>query len=403
MSQPLEGIRVADFSHVVAGPLATHFLRLLGAEVIKVEPPSGDVLRNYTQRRELRGMAEPFISSNAGKKSVVLDLKSEFGVNAARKLIATSDVVVENFRPGVIARLGLGYETVRTDNSSLIFCSVSGFGQNGPLRDYPAIDQIIQSVSGLMNLSGEPDSGPMRIGFPIVDTYSALLTAFAILSALIQRERDPEKRGQYIDVSMLDASLVLMSAVVSPLLISGTRPERTGNRGFSRAPTADTFDTADDPMTIGVVQQNQFERLCQAIGRPDLLDDPRYREPDSRLANDQALQSELRTIFKTRSAGEWESLLTDAGVPAGRVRNVEDILDHEQFDGRGLKLDIPTPNSAVETATILNAGFQFAHDGPGLDEPPPALGEHTAEVLASLGLLREQNAERATAETELPR
>lgn len=384
--QPFAGVRIADFSHVVAGPLATHFLRLLGAEVIKVEPPGGDVLRNYTQRRELRGMSEPFISSNAGKKSVVLDLKSDFGSEAARRLVGTSDIVVENFRPGVIDRLGLGYEALSKDNPGLIFCSVSGFGQGGPLRDHPAIDQIIQSVSGLMGLSGEPGSGPMRIGFPIIDTYSALLTAFAIQAAFLQRERDPDKRGQYIDVSMLDASLVMMASVVAPLLISGTRPERTGNRGFSRSPTADTFDTADTPITIGVVQQVQYERLCKVLDRPDLLTDPRFADPDARLANDTALQDELRRLFRSRPGAEWERELTAAGVPAGLVRSVEDMLGHEQLSDRGLKLEIPVAHPAVGSATILNAGFRFAHDGPGVDAAPPTLGEHTVEILRSLGL-----------------
>lgn len=386
MAQPLAGVRIADFSHVIAGPLATHFLCLLGAEVIKVEPPTGDVLRNYTQRKELRGMAEPFIGANAGKKSVVLDLKSEFGQEAARRLIATSDIVVENFRPGVIDRLGLGYEALRKDNPHLIFCSISGYGQSGPMRDYPAIDQIIQSVSGLMGLSGEPDSGPMRVGFPIVDTYSALLAAFAIQSAYVQRERDPERRGQYIDMSMLDASMVMMASVINPLVISDTEPKRTGNRGFSLAPTADTFATRKDAITIGAVQQNQYERLCTALERPDLLSDPRFVDAEARMANDAALQAELSRTFLEKTALEWEAILSEAGVPAGAVRPVREVLDLPQLEGRDLKLEIDVPNPAVGRTTILNAGFRFAHDGPGVSAPPPLLGEHTDEVLAALGL-----------------
>lgn len=386
MAQPLAGVRVADFSHVIAGPLATQFLCLLGAEVIKVEPPTGDVLRNYTQRKELRGMAEPFIGANAGKKSIILDLKSDFGREAARKLIATCDIMVENFRPGVIDRLGLGYEAVREINPGLIFCSISGYGQDGPMRDYPAIDQIIQSVSGLMGLSGEPDSGPMRVGFPIVDTYSALLAAFAIQAAYIQRERDPERRGQYIDMSMLDASLVMMSSVVNPLVISNIEPKRTGNRGFSLAPTADTFETAENAITIGAVQQNQYERLCAALGRPDLLSDPRFADPDSRMAHDRELQAELTAAFKTKTALEWEVILSQAGVPAGAVRPVRDVLKLPQLEGRNLMLEVDVPNQAVQRTSILNAGFRFAHDGPGVSAPPPLPGEHTEEILSELGL-----------------
>jgi len=386
LAQPLAGVRVADFSHVIAGPLATQFLCLLGAEVIKVEPPTGDVLRNYTQRKELRGMAEPFIGANAGKKSIVLDLKSDFGREAALKLVATCDIMVENFRPGVVDRLGLGYETVRKINPGLIFCSISGYGQDGPMRDYPAIDQIIQSVSGLMGLSGEPDSGPMRVGFPIVDTYSALLAAFAIQAAYIQRERDPERRGQYIDMSMLDASLVMMSSVVNPLVISNIEPKRTGNRGFSLAPTADTFETAENAITIGAVQQNQYERLCAALGRPDLLSDPRFADPDSRMAHDRELQAELTAAFRTKTALEWEIILSQAGVPAGAVRPVRDVLKLPQLEGRNLMLEVDVPNPAVQRTSILNAGFRFAHDGPGVSAPPPLPGEHTEEILSELGL-----------------
>lgn len=385
MAQPLEGVRVADFSHVIAGPLATQFLCLLGAEVIKVEPPGGDVLRNYTQRKELRGMAEPFIGANAGKKSIILDLKTDFGREAARRLIATADIMVENFRPGVIDRLGLGYETVREINPGLIFCSISGYGQDGPMRDYPAIDQIIQSVSGLMGLSGEPDSGPMRIGFPVVDTYSALLAAFAIQAAYIQRERDPERRGQYIDMSMLDASLVMMASVVNPLVISNIEPKRTGNRGFSLAPTADTFETAENAITIGAVQQYQYERLCAALGRPDLLSDPRFADPDSRMAHDRELQAELAKTFMTKTALEWEAILSEAGVPAGAVRPVREVLKLPQLEGRNLMLEVEVPNPAISRATILNAGFRFAHDGPGVSAPPPLPGEHTDEILSELG------------------
>jgi len=396
VARPLAGVRIADFSHVIAGPLATHFLCLLGAEVIKVEPPTGDVLRNYTQRRELRGMAEAFIGANAGKKSVVLDLKSEAGREAAARLIDSSDILVENFRPGVIDRLGLGYETVRKTNPGLIFCSISGYGQSGPMRDYPAIDQIIQSVSGLMGLSGEPHGGPMRVGFPIVDTYSALLAAFAIQSAYIQRTRDPEGRGQQIDMSMLDASLVMMASVVNPLMISDTNPRRTGNRGFSLAPTADTFETLQDPITIGAVQQSQYERLCSALERPDLLTDPRFADPDSRMANDQALQAELARTFATRTALEWEVILSRAGVPAGAVRPVRDVLELDQLNGRDLKVEIDVPNPAVPRATILNAGFRFAHDGPDVSGPPPLLGEHTEAVLRELGLDVPADVETAT-------
>lgn len=386
MAQPLAGVRIADFSHVIAGPLATQFLCLLGAEVIKIEPAAGDAMRYYTPRPDLRGMAEPFIGANAGKRSVVLDLKTEDGREAARRIVETADIVVENFRPGVAARLGLGHEEMTARNPSLIYCSISGFGQSGPMRDFPAIDQVVQSISGLMMLSGRPEDPPTRVGFPIVDTYCALMGAFAILAAYTQRQADPERRGQYIDVAMLDTTLVMMSSVLHALTIADRMPERSGNRGFSGAPTADTFDTAEGQITIGAVQQNQVQRLAKALGCPEILDDPRFVTPDLRVENEVALQKVLSARFATRTAEEWETALSEAGVPAGKVRRVDEALALEQVADRALFLDVPTPHPGLAKARILNAGFRFAHDGPGHARPAPALGQHTAEVLAEIGM-----------------
>lgn len=382
MSRPLEGVRIADFSHVIAGPLATQFLNLLGAEVIKVEPPAGDPMRYYTRDPERRGMAEPFVGANAGKKSIVLDLKDPADRRVAHALVARSDIFVENFRPGVAARLGLGSEAMTRLNPGLIYCSVSGFGQTGPMRDFPAIDQVIQSVSGLMLLSGHEDTPAERIGFPIVDTYSALLTAFAILAAHTQKCADPERRGQVIDLSMFDATLVMMSSVVIPFLVSGARPQRAGNRGFSGAPTADTFPTADGEITIGAVQQVQVERLFAALGCADLLDRVEFASPEARMRNDTALRAALLPHFATRSARDWEECLAAAGVPAGKVRDVEEALALEQVATRDLLIDLP------RGGTAMNAGFKFAHDGPGLAEDAPELGEHDADVLRMLGIDR---------------
>ncbi len=383
MAQPLAGVRIADFSHVIAGPLATQFLRLLGAEVIKVEPAQGDAMRFYTHTPGRAGMAEPFVGANAGKRSVVLDLKTAEGRAQAHALTGTCDIFVENFRPGVAARLGLGADDLTSAFPSLIYCSVSGFGQTGPMRDFPAIDQVIQSVSGLMSLSGHEGDPAERIGFPIVDTYSALLTAFAILAAYTQRQADPERRGQVIDVSMLDATLVMMSSVVGPLLMSGQKPVRAGNRGFSGAPTADTFATGDGEITIGAVQQVQVERLFRAMDLAGLIDDPRFADRDARLANDPALQEILRARFAEKSALEWEEILSAAGVPAGKVRALDEALAFDQIRDRDLFLDLPGG-----TDRVMNAGFRFAHDGPGLSAPAPKLGEHTDDVLAEIAQKR---------------
>ncbi|MEO6184980.1 MAG: CoA transferase, partial [Steroidobacteraceae bacterium] len=276
MKQVLEGIRVADFSHVMAGPYATHLLRLLGAEVIKVEAPGrGDAMRYYGADRSYDGMAPAFIAVNAGKKSIVLDLKKEADLDAARSLVARCDVMVENFRPGVMQRLGLDWPAAQKLNPRLVYCSVSGYGQSGPRRDWPAIDNIVQATSGMMSLGGDPDGPPMRVGFPVVDTLTGQTAAFAILAALLRRERGGE--GEYLDVAMFDATLAFMASAVVPYLVTGRALERTGNTGYSGQPTSALFAARDGHrISLGVVQQHQFEQLARLLDRPQWLSDARF-------------------------------------------------------------------------------------------------------------------------------
>ena len=382
MAKVLSGFRVADFTHVLSGPIATHFLCLMGADVIKVESPkSGDTMRNYGTDQS--GMAPPFLAVNAGKRSIALDLKSEEGKEAARRLIASSDVVIENFRPGVMERLGLGYKACKELNPYIIYCSISGYGQFGDLKNNPAIDQIIQSTSGLMSLTGEFGSPPIRIGFPIVDTFTGLLGAFAIMSALLDRERSGE--GQHIDVAMFDAAQVMMISILGPYLINGIKPEKQGNRGFSLSPTADTFPTKQGDITLGAVRQEQFERLCNAIGSPDLISDPRYADRKSRIENAASLRESVIRALAARTAEEWEPILNAASVAAGVVRDIPDVAKQAHLDARELKLPISVPGIS-DQLDILNAGFLFARNAPGIDTPPPRLGEHTDEILKELGL-----------------
>jgi crotonobetainyl-CoA:carnitine CoA-transferase CaiB-like acyl-CoA transferase len=370
----------------MAGPYATHLLRLLGAEVIKIEAPGrGDALRYYGDDRAYDGMAPAFIAVNAGKKSLALDLKNPAAADAARRLIAQSDVVVENFRPGVMSRLGLGYDEIRGLKPDIVYCSISGYGQSGPLRDWPAIDNIVQATSGMMFLGGEPGDPPMRVGFPVVDTLTGQTAAFAILAALMRRQRGGP--GEYIDVAMMDASLAFMASAVVPMLVTGRALARTGNTGYSGQPTAALFEAADGKLiSLGVVQQGQFEALCRLIGRSEWLSDARYANADLRKTNAAALQTDLADILKTRAAADWEARMSAANIPCGMVRNVEEAASLPHLEGRGIKIPLRIAGLPQQKdVEIMNAGFMFQEGGPHVSDPPPRHGQHSDEVLRRLG------------------
>jgi len=385
MKPVLEGIRVADFSHVMAGPYATHLLRLLGAEVIKVEPPvRGDALRYYGTDRRYDGMAPAFIAVNAGKRSVVLDLKQPDDLAMARELIARADVLVENFRPGVMARFGLDAPAMRALNPRLVYCSVSGYGQSGPRRDWPAIDNIVQATSGMMSLGGDPDSPPMRVGFPVVDTLTGQTAAFAILAALLRRERSGE--GDFLDVAMFDATIAFMASAVVPWLVSGRALERTGNTGYSGQPTSALFEARDGHrVSLGVVQQHQFELLARLLEQPQWLQDPRFADPETRRANATAMQTELSAVLRTRDGADWEHLLSSAGIPCGMVRDIGEAMSLPQLEQRGLRLPVHIPGLPQrEDVAVLGPGFVSGTGAAVPPEPPPRLGEHSAQIRAWL-------------------
>jgi CoA:oxalate CoA-transferase len=386
MAGALEGIVVVDFSHVMAGPYASHLLRLLGAEVIKIESPgTGDAMRNYGADRRYDGMSPAFVGVNAGKKSLVLNLKHEPAREAARRLIARADVVLENFRPGVMARLGFDYETVRALQPRIVYCSISGYGQQSPRRDWPAIDNIVQATSGMMSLSGEHGTAPMRVGFPVVDTLTGQTAAFAILAALLRRERTGA--GEHIDVAMFDASLAFMTSAVVPYLVTGQALERTGNVGYSGQPTSAVFTASDDrQISLGVVQQSQFEALAHKLDRKRWLQDPRFITPDLRRRHTLELQAELAEVFRTAPAVEWETRLSSAGIPCGMVRDVTEAISLPGVEERGIKLPLHVPSLPDEkNVAIVNAGFVFKDDSPQVDVAPPRHGEHSHAILTDLG------------------
>ena len=385
MRQVLEGIRIADFSHVMAGPYATHLLRLLGAEVIKIEAPGrGDAMRNYGADRRYDGMAPAFIAVNAGKKSIVLDLKQPEDLAHARALVQRCDVLVENFRPGVMQRLGLDYAAAQKLNSRIVYCSVSGYGQSGPRRDWPAIDNIVQATSGMMSLGGDPDGPPTRVGFPVVDTLTGQTAAFAILSALLRRERSGE--GDHIDVAMFDATIAFMASAVVPWLVTGRALERTGNTGYSGQPTSSLFVARDGHrISLGVVQQHQFELLARLLDQPSWLSDPRFKDPDTRRQNTAIVQQALADVLRTRDAVAWEQLLSAAGIPCGMVRDIGEAMSLPELEERNLRIPLQIPGLPQrEDVAVLGAGFVSAQAGASALEPPPRLGQHTDEILSWL-------------------
>jgi len=382
MTQPLHGITVIDATHVMAGPFCTYLLKLLGARVIKIERPGeGDVMRHYDRDPEYAQMAPPFMAFNAGKESMTLDFKSPQAIEVVRKLIATSDAFVENFRPGVMERLGLGYEALSKLNPRLVYCSVSGFGQSGPLRDNPAYDHIVQGFSGVMTLTGAPDSPPTKVGFPVIDTFTGYSAAFAMMAALLQRAQTG--KGQLIDVAMLDSALVLMSSMVVPCMTTGIAPEKVGNRGFNGSPTSDTFAAQDGALTLGANTQKQFEKLCEILGCSEICRDARFATADTRIQHGDALHAALAPFVRQRPAREWETKLNAASVPAGAVRSLPEVLAEPHLASRNLVMPL-TPSSGGHTGFGLGLGFQLQGANPTLGAPP-ILGEHTRPILRELG------------------
>jgi CoA:oxalate CoA-transferase len=385
--KPLEGVTVIDLSHAVAGPTCTYQLALLGADVIKIErPTTGDVLRNYSEHAGSLGMSAPFMTINAGKRSVVLDLKTAEGVDTLKQLVAGADVLIENFRPGVTASLGIGFESLREHNPDLIFCSISGFGQSGELSQWAAYDHIVQAMSGLMSVNGHPDDEPVKLGVPIADTFTGFLAGFAILAALLQK-MNGQRGGQYIDVSMLDATLNLLNQDIVTYLMTGDAPRRRGNQGFRLVPTSDTFPTATDYIAIGANEQKQYERLCEAIGAPHLATDHRFATHAARTANASALRHEIIEVFKDIPASKIEASLSALQIPVSIVRSVPQIVDHPHVQSRGL-LEKTTAPGVDGPVMVVGAGYRFLTDGPMVTGSVPGLGEHTDAVLSGLEVSR---------------
>jgi len=382
----LSGIRVLDLTNVLAGPFCCHQLAHMGAEVIKIEAVGrGDLARQLGADKGLASckMGISFLAQNAGKKSLSLDLKSEDGKAIFQRLLDTADVLVENFRPGVMARLGLNYERLKQSHPQLIYCAISGFGQTGPMSTRPAYDQIIQGLSGVMSITGNPEDDPLRVGYPLADTIGGLTAAMAISAALNQTPR-----GQFIDVSMLDSVLTTMGWVVSNHLIGGVEPAKHGNENVTSAPSG-TFRTGDGLLNIAANEERQWQSLISHLGCEHLAEDVRFKTRDDRKAYRAELTGELESWLAGKSATQWENELTALGVPVGVVMSVPKILEHNHTRHRGLLADFEDVAGIDRDISVVRTGFQTDGQPMKVDSPPPTLGQHNEDLLGELGYDRD--------------
>ncbi|MFI4986037.1 MAG: CaiB/BaiF CoA transferase family protein [Alphaproteobacteria bacterium] len=382
--RPLAGIRVLDFTRVMAGPFCTALMADLGAEVIKVEPPAGDDYRHIGPSKE--GESALFTLANRGKKSIVLDLKTAKGLELAQALAAKSDVVVENFRPGVARKLGIDCETLQAANPRLIYASISGFGQSGPFAERPAYDIIVQAMSGLMEATGEPDGPPTLVGEAIGDLSAGLFASWAVMAALFGRERTG--KGQYIDVAMYDALFALLPTSIAQLFVTGKTPTRSGNRHPFSAPFG-TYKSRDGHVVIAVLNDRLFQQLCAVIGREDLLQDARYGSDHERSANEPSLRAALEGWTTERDSAELLAILAEHGIPAAPIWNIQQAVSSEHVRQRQLVTDVEHPK--LGTIQVMEQPVHFRGRARGKLAPPPGLGQHSESVLRDvLGLASDE-------------
>jgi crotonobetainyl-CoA:carnitine CoA-transferase CaiB-like acyl-CoA transferase len=383
----LDGVRVLDLTNVLSGPFATLHLALLGADVIKIEnPKGGDLARALGCLPELNKqlMGTSFLAQNANKKSLTLNLKDPEGKEIFRRLAATADVVVENFRPDVMGRLGLSYESLSALNPRLVYCAISGFGADGPDALKPAYDQIIQGLSGEMAINGDERLNPLRAGFPVCDTVGGLNAAFAIMAALYHRERTGE--GQYVDVALLDSIMPLMGWVAANLLIGKQQPVLMGNDNFTAAPSG-VFRTQDGYINIAANKQEQWEAVADVLGVPELKEDQRFRERDVRKKNRRELTPLLEAKLTQRATRHWVDMLNAHDVPSGEILSLEAALGQPQVRHRGTITRVACEGIGELPLFTLTARFSRT---PGeIEDAPPRLSAHTAEILGTLGYTAE--------------
>jgi crotonobetainyl-CoA:carnitine CoA-transferase CaiB-like acyl-CoA transferase len=382
MSRPFSGVRILDFTQVLAGPYGSYQLALLGADVIKVERTEGEDMRRTPLSREWaeRGMAPSWLAINGNKKSLTLDFRKPAAIEIIRKLAAKADVVMENFRGGVMDRLGAGYKALSEINPKLIYCAISGFGQTGPYSHEAGYDGKIQALSGIMSITGHPEMGPTRAGFAVCDVLSGMTAAFAVSSALFQRTHTD--KGQFIDVSMLEASLAFLSTQVADFTVAGHRQEQFGNQAISRKVTANLFRAKDSYLLLAVNDEKQYRALMNTLGRSDVFGDPRFGDWFLRKEHELALREIIEAALTRQDAKAWEKELNAAGAPSASIWTIEEVIAHPQIVEREVMQSVQTQYGMLR---LMGSGFQMAHGGGHLDTAPPELGADTDEILANIG------------------
>jgi formyl-CoA transferase/CoA:oxalate CoA-transferase len=379
MQLPLEGIKVLDLSHALAGPFCSTMLADYGAEVIKIEPPGlGDIARAWGTPLP-GGETDYFVSLHRNKKGMVLDLKHPQGKETFLRMVERCDVVLENYRAGALARLGLGYETARLRNPGIVYCSISGFGQDGPYRSRPALDLILQAESGMISVTGEADGHGARAGVSIADLTAGMNAAFGIMLAL--RAKEKSGIGQAIDVSMMEGQLALLSTMIGNYCATGDIPKPMGTAYKALLPYQ-TFRTKTRDLALAVGSEKLWRIFCPVIGCPELADDPRFRTNGERNLNRESLIARLQQVFLTRTYEEWEALLTTNGIPVGAINNLAQVVEHPQVKARGAVVEIDHPRAGK--VRMVGVPVRLSATPGSVRTPAPALGEHTVEVLRDL-------------------
>ena len=379
MSQPLENIKVVDLTRTLAGPFCTQNLADMGADVIKIEEPNdGDETRKWPPI--WNGESTQFLSFNRNKRSLSVNLKSEEGLKIVKSLAQEADVMIESFRAGTLARMGLGYEDIKAINPDIVYCTISGYGRTGPMANKPGYDLIIQAYSGLMHLTGDPNGPPQRVGFSLVDLFTGMLAYGSIVTALYHRDKTGE--GQLIDTALLDGQVAAMSYHATGFIGTGIEPHRLGSGHPSLVPYQ-SFQAADGFFILGVANPNLWERFCNAIGHPDLKDDPKFATNPDRVAHRAEMVDLLNSIFATNTVAHWVKVIDEAGVPVGPINKTSDVVADEQVNAREMFLEINHPK--VPDLRVPNSPIKLRGTPAELRMAPPALGEHNEEVLAELG------------------